>query len=263
MSENAVSPTKVVTLIVPEDTGGVELKPPPGWGKDSLSEFMEHAHRNRFATFARKKEWYDRLANLDGCFMRVATDWVNPMQGLIACTLFLRSHAAYRGACEHALAGQAAETFPQLRACVEYAGYALHIHKHPGLDEKWLRRHDDDATLKAVREEFKVRNVRETIEAANRDTARVFDELYNRSLDFGGHPNERAVTTNLLLVDEEDGGKRFSAIYLHEDGLQLRHALKTTAQVGVCALDILCEVFPERFELLGVRADLIRLRRGL
>ena len=62
-----------------------------------------------------------------------------------------------------------------------------------------------------------------------------------------------------------DLGDRISydSIYLHEDGLALEHALKTTAQTGVCALEILQGAFRERFELLGVHADLLRLRKGL
>ncbi len=164
--------------------------------------------------------------------------------------------------CEHAMAGQATDAFPQVRACLEYAGYALHIHKNPKLAEVWLRRHDDKVAKKAVRNEFTVSNVQATIEKANRQAAKVFSELYERAIDFGGHPNERAITDSLKMTDLGDR-KSYDSIYLHGDGLSLEHALKTTAQTGVCALEILQEVFPERFELLGVRAALLGLRKGL
>ena len=237
------------------------LPPPPGWAADSLTGFIDTAHRNRFATFANKKDWSKRLIDLDGCFMRVAKEWLNPGNPLTPL-FFLRCHSAYRAACEHAMAGQVTDTFPQIRACLEYAGYALHIHKNPRLGEIWLRRHEDEATKKAVREKFLVLNVRATIEKANRHAAKVFDELYERAIDFGAHPNERSITGSLKITDLGDR-KSFESLYLHGDGPPLLHTLKTTAQTGVCALAILQEAFPERFELLGISADLLELRKGL
>lgn len=234
---------------------------PPGWCSDSLSDFMEAAHQNRFATFVNKNGAYTRLSRLDACFLRIATDWTNP-KSFITPHLFLRSHAAYRAACEHALGGQLAELFPEVRACLEYASYALHLHSNPGLEEVWLRRHDDAAAMKEVKDEFKISNVRATLKKANVHAANVFDQLYQRAIDFGGHPNERAITGN-LAVEERVSGTEFQQIYLHGDGLALDHGIKTTAQTGVCALEILREVFTARFELLGVRAELLRLRKGL
>ena len=237
------------------------LSPPPGWANDSLTEFLDNAYRNRFATFVNNKDWSIRLANLDGCFMQIAKDWLNP-RNLLTPLFFLRCHSAYRAACEHAMAGQVTDACPQIRVCLEYAGYALHIHKNPGLAEVWLRRHDDDDATTTVKNEFKVSNVRATIEKANRHTAKVFAQLYERAIDFGGHPNERSITGSLKITDLGDR-KSFDLLYLHGDGLPLVHALKTTAQAGVCALEILQGAFPERFELLGVRTALLELRKGL
>jgi len=237
------------------------LTPPDDWTADSLTEFLEAAYRNRFGMFANKKDWSQRLINLDGCFVQVAKEWLNP-RNLITTLFFLRCHSAYRAACEHAMAGQVTDAFPQIRACLEYAGYALHIHNNPELAETWLRRHDDEIAKKAVKKEFTVSNVRATIEKANRQAAKVFSDLYERAIDFGGHPNEQAITGSLKMTDQGDR-KLYESIYLHGDGLALDHALKTTAQTGVCALEILQEAFPERFELLGVRAALLDLRKGL
>lgn len=237
------------------------LTPPRGWTADSLTEFMETAYRNRFATFDNKKDWSRRLIALDGCFMRVAKDWLNPPNLLIPF-FFLRCHSAYRAACEHAMSGQVTDAYPQIRACLEYSGYALHIHKNAGLAETWLRRHDDDATKKKVKNEFTIAKVRATIESADRHAAKVFSDLYERAIDFGGHPNERAITSSMRVIDQGDQ-KTYESIYLHGDGIALDHAIKTTAQTGVCALEILQAAFPERFEILGVRADLLELRKGL
>jgi hypothetical protein len=238
-----------------------DLPSPPNWTADSLSDFIEAAHQNRFATFVHKKEWFARLSSLDSCFLRIATDWLNP-KNLITPTLFLRCHAAYRAACEHALAGQIAEVFPEIRTALEYAGYACHIHTNRGLDEVWLRRHDDAVAMKIVKQEFRISNVRATIMRLNQHTAKIFDELYQRTIDFGAHPNERAVTSSMIIKDHDDR-KELQQIYLHGDGPILDHGLKTTAQAGVCALEIFQEVFAARFEILGVRAEILQLRQGL
>ena len=49
----------------------------------------------------------------------------------------------------------------------------------------------------------------------------------------------------------------------HADGPELDMALKTTAQCGMCALEMLQGAFNARFELLGINADMLVLRKGL
>lgn len=234
---------------------------PPGWSKDSLTDYMESAYRNRIATFVNNPGSCRWLITVDRCFMRVAQDWLNPTN-LLTPQFFFRCHSAYRATCELAMAGQATDAFPQMRACLEYAGYGLRIHKNPDLGQVWLRRHDDAGARKAVLDAFTVASIRQTIEMVDRHTAEVFRELYDRTIDFGGHPNERAITGSMEIVNHDDR-KTYSAIYLHKDGQPLDHVLKSTAQTGVCALHILREVFPERFELLGINAELPELSKGL
>jgi hypothetical protein len=238
-----------------------ERQTPPSWATDPLSAFLQDAYKNRLATFANKREKYSLLAGLDQCFIDVAKDWLNP-QNEVSALLFLRAHAAFRASCEHATSGQVAEVFPMIRTCIEYAAYALHISKTPGLDEVWLRRHDSEQALKAVKSAFHPTVVLKSVEASNRKAAKVFDSLYERSIDMGAHPNERAVTGSLDIVEME-GRRQMLQKYLHGDGIQMDHALQTTAQAGVCALEILQDVFPARFELLGVRHKLLELRKGL
>lgn len=234
---------------------------PPGWGSDPLTEFLENAYRNRHGTYFHKRVWVDRLSKLDGCFLRVATDWLNPKDQL-AALLFLRSHAAFRAACEHAMAGQVAETFPVLRACLEQAGYALHVHRNPGHDELWLRRHDSPESLSKVKDAFTARKVQDSVKAANRHAGERYQALYQITIDYGAHPNERGLTANMSIRKEEDR-HLFEQTYLHGDSLSLDFALRTDAQVGMCSLEVLREVFSARFELLGVSAEMLQLRKGL
>jgi hypothetical protein len=83
-----------------------------------------------------------------------------------------------------------------------------------------------------------------------------------RCPDFGAHPNERAVTGS-MSVDKTDSVSNYKLLLLQGDGPPLDHALKSTAQAGVCALEILGDVFAARYELLGVRDKMPQLKNGL
>jgi hypothetical protein len=239
-----------------------QLLPPAGWGSDTLTRYMAWAHQNRFATFDNKKPEFKRLADLDACFEKMFTEWRDPPQPFIAVLLFIRGHSAVRTACENAMGGQIAETFTQLRSCLEYGAYALHIKQTAGAEETWLFRHDNDAAMKQMKSEFTVAKVRSTIAQLDSKLATVFADLYDRTIDFGAHPNERAVSSS-ALVTKRPGSTILSQLYLHTDGLQLKHGLRTAAQVSVCALSLLQMGYPDRFHSLGLDADLASLRQGL
>jgi hypothetical protein len=234
---------------------------PPSWGDDTLSEFLEAARNNQFGTFANKKGWYSRLAAIDELFVRVSKQWMNPRDPL-AAILFLRCHSALRAACSLAMAGQVSEAFVMHRSCLEYAGYALHINRNGSLGPLWLNRNRDADTMKKLKREFKVESVRKTIIASNQHAGERFDVLYQRAIDFGGHPNERAVTGSLQIEDEADR-RLLKGVFLHGDGPAIDLALKTTAQCGICCLEIFQSVFNALFEILGVNAALLDQRKGL
>lgn len=270
MGENA----KARRLVLPQrvDSSDISQDPgrPPGWTADSLTAFLEQVHRNRFATFVHCKAEVDLLSRIDAKLEKVAFPggpskpdgaWVNP-DNLITPLLFVRCHGAYRAACEHALGTQVAEVYPQVRACLEYAGYALLIAKSPALAEVWLRRHDDVKARKVMRDAFLVGTLKDAVRKCSPADGPVFDSLYELSIDMGGHPNERAVSSNLKISEDEDGITFMQAL-LNPDPLQLAHALKVVARAGVCALGIFAQVFGPRFMLLGITSALPELRKGL
>lgn len=234
---------------------------PPRWGDDSISAFIDQSFKNILATFVHKKESLAILGRIDACFLRIGENLVNPPD-LIAALLLLRSHSAYRGASRLAMSGQLPESFPVLRACLEYSLYALHISENPALGEAWFRRHDDGESMGVVRREFTHTAVMATLSNRDADLHATVQALYERAIDFGGHPNERAVTGSMML-EQEPGRVEIQQIYLHGDSLSLDHGLKSTAQVGLGSLCILFHIFRQRMELLGVDEELKRLRELL
>jgi hypothetical protein len=235
--------------------------PPPGWGDDELTAFFDMAHHNRFATFFQRKEAFARLVRIDRCFLTIAKDWLNP-QSVVGALLFLRTHAYFRAACEHATAAQLAESFVIGRAALEAAAYGLHISRNPTLAEVWLRRHDDLDHEKAAKAEFVVHKVQESIRKVDRDAAAVFSKLYQLSIDHGAHPNERSVTVSTAR-DSVPSGTAYSLFSMHDDPMRIDFVLRSMAQIGVCTLVIWERAFPARFELLGVKHEILELRKGL
>jgi hypothetical protein len=240
-------------------TRAAKLPPPPGWGNDELSAFIESAHQNQYATFVGKRDAMAKLVAIDILFAKVTKDWINPPSQILAM-LFIRCHAAYRTACSLAMSGQAAESYVQCRSALEYAAYAVHINRNPSLADVWLDRHIDEAGLRASKRAFQHVAVLASIKAANRHAAERFETIYQRAIDFGGHPNERSVTANMQVTEEPDR-RQMLGIMLHGDGVQLDMALKTVAQCGMIALELLETIYDAKFMLLGIKAGMLDLRR--
>lgn len=236
---------------------------PPGWGEDEFTKFLDAARDNQWATFWNKRSPVEKLIAIDAEFTKVSKDWLNP-HNEIAAFLLLRCHAALRAAVGLAMSGQAAEAYALCRVMLEYAAYAVHIHFHSDvrLEEVWLDRHKSPASMETQRNAFWHRKVLASVKAANVHVGQRFEDLYQRTIDFGGHPNEKSVTSNLKMV-EEPGKRTMLSIIQHGDGIELDHALKTVAQCGLVSLEMLQVVFNARFEILGINAAMLKLRKGL
>ena len=105
-------------------------------------------------------------------------------------------------------------------------------------------------------------DVKQTLENTDATNYKVAQILYDRTIDFGAHPNEMASTSSLTIT-EENGAIKLQQIYLTGGNIQQRHAMKTASQVGVCSLFILREIFKDRFNILGLTARLDKLKSVL
>jgi hypothetical protein len=240
------------------------LRPPDGWAQDPLSAFIETARQNTFATFVKMRGAFDRLRDIDRLFVR-ATENLHGFQGeddLLPAALLLRAHGAYRGACRFALSGQSAEAYPVLRACLEDSLYAFFLRTYPTKAETWLRRSDDAASKRKVKDEFKVTPMLALLEEADAATGRAVRTLYDQTVDFGAHPNELMLTSNSRMETTGDT-HQLAVAYLAGGTPAMAVCLKTTAQVGVASLRTFRLIFRARFDLLDISAALEPVSRGL
>ena len=152
------------------------------------------------------------------------------------------------------------------RSCLEYAGYALAIFADrrpegaPTREEVFVNRNVDD-DLKAQKAEFQVNKIRAIILNYGQKLAANFKLLYDRSIEYGGHPNPYGVLTAMKMETKDDQLTSITTLALTDDPTTTMFALQNVAQVGLtslCIFQIMCEA---KFELLGIRAEMDALKR--
>jgi hypothetical protein len=234
----------------------------PNWGADNLTQFLRLTNSNQIGNFARFPEPYALMRQVNDCYTKAGESLVNP-KPMMTGPMFLRSQYAYKTTVGMALAGQVVESFVMMRSCLEYAGYALVIFEDPILENVFLKRHFDPSSMKMQKDKFRFSEVANVISNFDQELAKIFQEFYNRSIDFGGHPNPNAVLNALSEVDSSDGIRKFVTLAMDTDEKTLLHAMKCTAQVGLTALLIFQHIFKSKFELLGLPAKIELLKQVL
>jgi hypothetical protein len=224
----------------------------------SLEAFFDMVHANQKANRINFPQWYGLIEKVDDCLVRAGKNLVNP-KPVMTAVLLLRSQYAFKTAAGMALAGQVVDVFPMLRSTLEYAGYCLTIRATPSLENVFMSRHTGASEMKAQKDAFKISAVRAVIARHDAKLASLFDDLYQRSIDFGGHPNPHGAFSAMIL-DERGDQTGMTTLAISNDPTNIAHALKSTAQVGLTALHILQHVFKAKFELLGIRQDMDALR---
>lgn len=227
------------------------------WGADDLTRFLQMVNNNQKASVAKYSEPHGLMQRVNDCFSTAGTNLVNP-KPIMTGAFFLRSQYAYKTTVGMALAGQVVEAFVMMRSCLEYAGYALLVSAEPSLADVFLRRHFDDEAMKEQKQKFQIRHIKAVIGKFDPKLAEIFQEFYERSINFGAHPNPFGVLSAVQRTCSDDG-ITFLNLALSADEKMLLHAMKCTAQVGLTSLFIFQHIFKNRFENLGVSAEMASL----
>ena len=222
---------------------------PPGWGQDYISKYLDDCRNNQFAAFANKCPQFEDLVAIDNMFRSLQGSIFN--EESLPSMFLSRAHSAYLSATGAVLAGQLFESQSLLRVCLESAAYGYFVNDDHERFERWLNRHGDADARKAVRNEFTHGKVSNALAAADATLGKIYKELYDRTIDYGAHPNERGVLLS-SAIDQD----RVTYFHLHGDGPKLDGHLKETVQVGICALKIARLISPEQIQELGIQSQL-------
>ena len=232
---------------------------PPGWGDDPLTSFFDEGRKHSFASHHRLKGEFERLRVIDSAFVAVFDQWLDPENTLVA-PLAIRAHSAFRAAAQLSLAGQLPEAYMVMRGCIEHALYGNYIDLHRDAWNVWSKRGDDEAARKLCVRTFSGRNLFDSLRARDHRLGEIAGQLYERTIDFGAHPNELGVGSTMDFEERPDGGISFAYTYLSGDGMPLRLCLKSLAQTGLIVLDILCLIFPKRFAHLKIPQQVLPVK---
>lgn len=106
--------------------------------------------------------------------------------------------------------------------------------------------------------------MRHVIKSFDHKVADRYQYLYDEAISWGAHPNEKALTTSLRIVDDPvEKVKTLQVIMLPHGGNVHKLALRRCAQIGLCVLEIFALIYPERFQLLGIKDTFQEAKRGL
>lgn len=232
-------------------------KPPPAWGSNGLTQFFDKVRQNQYATF-HNHPFSVRIVAIDGLFMRLLDTPINP-QPMMPLTFMLRAHSAWRAGAAAAMSGQVYESNALLRSALEATSYGLFIGDDVSKFEAFMARHDTLDAADKVRSTFSARKMAAHLRTLSVPLADDFDKLYDMMIDNGAHPNQRGITFNSAIRDE-NGNTFIDTIYLHGSGMTLDLGLKNVVRVGMTVLHLFRLVYSEKFELLGVSAALDEMR---
>lgn len=175
--------------------------------------------------------------------------------GLVRC-----SFDYFTAAIDVGLSGQVPACFGLQRLCIESAVYAHSIMRRPELGDIWLMRNDTPENRKSFQREFQITDLIDALPDSDLLPHGDTKELYNLTIDWGGHPNRDAALASAMRwgsKERQSGGAEF----LELEGLPLLLALKTTALTGYCmacleekmfSVALAPRTFPERVHALAV-----------
>ena len=181
----------------------------------SLGSYLKAADDTAHALLTEGGPLIDLLQSSYDYFADVLWTEVDDMDAW-AAMLAMNAFMLYLAGVRIALAGHFVAIFPIMRTALESACYSYLIADKPELAKIWRNRHDDEPSRKASRRVFgpAVAKVSSAIEAQGPGMGTWILDAYDHAIDFGGHPNVKAVLENARLT-EDQAAVTFSLTALH------------------------------------------------
>jgi hypothetical protein len=241
------------------EVGAIADKPEqqvPPWEDDALSLFFRHAALNERVSSLKLPRVYGLLKQIHATFNCVAVAIEEDDQEglLVPRFLIARAHSAFLAATRLAMSGQSLEATLVLRAAIEQVWYALHIANDPWPLERhtiWLKRHESPEAKRRCKDEFSIANVRDTHKVLDAITADKLQQLYETTIDFGAHPNERGILSSIRR-DETTDAVNYKVGILHAEPLLMTVTLKTAIETAIGVLKVTQLICPGRLNVLGL-----------
>lgn len=197
------------------------------------------------------------LGDIDLLYMDFIQD-AGGIKPVTASILLLNAHASLRAAIRLALSGQLLPVFMTLRGSIESALYANAMVVNPELQGIWLNRDRDNSARQTCRDEFTAGKMfRYLSQAQDREFSNRLREIYDSTIDFGAHPNNRSMITSTRIEALATGEHALNFAYIHGAGsFELRQSLVACAEIGLAVffVALICFEKPPRIEALNRKA---------
>ena len=125
---------------------------------------------------------------------------VNPIAGFLAMNSYMLLLSAVR----QALSGHLVAVFPVVRTALESACYAYLIAHDEAIGNIWLNRHTTRSALDKCRRTLSVKKALDALKSNYPEMAEYVMANYEIAIDFGAHPNKKAVFNHLKYRGEVD-----------------------------------------------------------
>ena len=239
--------------------------PPPHWGDDELTSFMQLAASAGWGAFCTEntRGLFERLRDIDATFLRVVNALNRPTGNLVEALMLLSGHASFRAAAQFAMEGRSCEAMVLLRSSLEYALYAVHIFRNPELAAVWAKRGDGDDERRAVRNSFKPGEMMAALTVFDPQVGNRFKRFYEITIDMGAHPNEIGFFGRIEMQTKLDGTKLMVMKYLSGGDANHVSAMMTACRVGVIVLETFRLIYRERFDEQQITQQIGQLKLGL
>lgn len=227
------------------------------WANHPLAHFLAAAWRNTVRSFSQQRAHYETLSEVDSVFRELVTHASESPERL-AGSMLIRTHGSLLAASSLALSGQVAESYAMMRSALRSSLHGVFLAGNDERQRIWSTRADDDRAAEQMRATFAngpmMRHLRE-LDAA---TAGIYERLQQRTIDRGAYPNAKGNFTH----NGDAQQVAFSDAYLVADDEVQRMALRSVAQVGICALSMFYYVYGEQYREYKLDARLSKLRHG-
>ncbi|MFH1370064.1 MAG: hypothetical protein ABII09_02080 [Planctomycetota bacterium] len=230
------------------------------WGKTYLTEFLLSADINTRITYLKRNGYFEMLENLGDIFISASENvGYSDNSSFVIALLLGRACGNYFATVRLSSSGQLSEAYVQLRTCIESALYAFNIHSERSSAQVWLDRHKSNKSRKVSLNLFKPGVIMSRLEQTNQSLGQETKRDYEHCIDYGAHPNERSVSSNLNI----SGGK-ISLILLNTTEGIFEFCLSACVMCGLDVVKIFNLIYPDDFKKFNAdqRMQSIQLQFG-
>lgn len=216
------------------------------WGKNTLTENIEAAFFNISVSFLQLRPYCECLVKAAEIFDdAVGSLSCTDLKGFVSISLFARAYGCFFGSVRLSCSGQTTETWVLLRACLENSLYAFYIDDNPKFAKVWVDRHESEAHKKNCRKVFGIGDILKALEAKSQSIAKEAKDCYDASIDWGAHPNERSLFSNL---EEKQDNSGYSLNILNTDETLTLHSLCTVLSTASLVFKIFALIYPDELK---------------